>query len=213
MSAFTLSVPAGWVGLDAAAPDPALIRALSEQCLLGPTSGQGSSRLQLTLDHLRELSIQGKAVVYAPAAWVSASACRPVIAIGPLVWGAGVEPLPALLALADQDRSARMLTLPVAVGLRTRRTAPIPDGDLPAGRSDLDADARVRTSTIDPPTDGAAAYLREIFRYWIGLADQPASWIEALCVATIPNIPGSDDIAAHLQDSFDSLLSSYAWMP
>lgn len=215
MSSFTLIAPAGWIAVDPRDPDRTHLAAAAAFPAGDLASDTGQGARAVVTDTLRrmctELAARRKVVTYFASPWAAISLYRPIVAIGPLDWGAEVEPLPALLAAADENPTAVVLSLRTAVALRMDESAPTGRAEFAeSARLGSDIPGRARAMPADA---GPQRQHQECYRYWIGMPSVRDSWVEALCIATVPDEPCSRDESRAVREAFDALVCSYRWMP
>lgn len=217
MSFFDLLVPSGWVRIDPRQPDPSTLQGLAHGfALRGPAAqrAQLAGALRRSLQEMcLNLAESGALVAFMPGPTTPISIWQPVVAISRLSWGEGVEPLPALIAMAAKDQSAEVYPLEVAVALRVHSSTQVDRNDIAVTISGLDIAPAAGQSAEDIALRERISVSCERFRYLIGLPSDADSWVEATCVATIVGLPDQPDPVPLVREAFDDLLSTFEWTP
>lgn len=217
MSFFDIVAPASWVRLDPKSPVPGVLFQLAEDFATRATPAnrsavtEGAERGLSQL--LEQLANAGSLMVLIAGPSDPISLWQPLVSVTQLRWADGVEPLPALIAVAAKDASAQVYPLEVAVALRTHKSNEISQGELGEAISSLGVDPAAEDSPEDSRLRAELTFTRETFRYWIGLPSDRDAWVEATCVATVPRLPDQADPVPVLQETFDAVLSTFEWTP
>lgn len=215
MSSFDLTVPSGWLRLDPRDPDPATLERLASPQARGVSrpdwDAVGAALIGQLQQMCASLAESGSLIVLMPDPTNALALWQPVISLGPITWGEGVEPMAVMAGLTANDPSAHVYPLDVAVAVRTHASTTVPTTDVVSAASRLGVSNP--GGLIGRDAEAELLITREQFRYVIGIPSDAQAWVEATCVATVPRLPDQPDPMPMLQELFDDLLASFEWTP
>lgn len=211
MKAFDIICPSEWVRVDPARPDGPRIAEIAHEYGLRAypefreqVSAYAADQWMSALARLQD---EGARVVFFAGPRSPASILQAMIAVRPLVWPEGVEPMVALVAQAGSDPHAEVFDLDTAVALRTWTSTPVSSDAFATAAAALPPDLRARADTA---TLGESVRLS--YRYAIGLPDDRDAWVEAFGSAVTPAGAPAEGLEEQITTVFDAVLSTFTWV-